>query len=255
MTPPDLVEVLPYSAIAPGYDLIMEHVSYEHWAVFTDKLLHDVHPNPHRILELGCGTGSFAVALQPLRDYDYLGTDRSPEMIAQARRKAEAARIPARFEVQDFTRYAVERPFDASILLYDGLNYVLEPAGLDALFACTFAALSPGGVFFFDQSTPTNSINNEAFFEDEGEADDFTYVRGSHYDRASRLHTTTFEVRAGGQSYFEKHVQRAYTVAEVKAPVERAGFEVVSAFDGFTTEAATDRSERIHWVIRRPTDR
>ncbi|MEZ4699585.1 MAG: class I SAM-dependent methyltransferase [Rhodothermales bacterium] len=252
MNPSDIVEVAPYSAIAQGYDLIMEHVSYEYWATFTDKVLHEHHAEPRRILELGCGTGSFAVALQPLRDYEYVGTDRSPEMIEQARWKAEVEEIPAQFEVQDFTDYAFDEPFDAAVLLYDGLNYVLDPSRLEGLFTCTFAALKPGGLFFFDQSTPANSINNEAFFEDEGEEDDFSYVRGSHYDRETRLHTTTFEVHANGRSYFERHVQRAYTIDDVRAPVLKAGFEIVSAFDGFTTQEANDESERVHWIVRRP---
>jgi len=120
------------------------------------------------------------------------------------------------------------------------------------LFACTFDALKPGGLFFFDQSTPANSINNEAFFEDEGDDDDFSYVRGSHYDRETRLHTTTFEVYVDERAYFERHVQRAYTIDEVRAPVLKAGFEIVTTFDGFTSQAATEISERVHWIVRRP---
>ena len=252
MHTPDLVEVAPYSAIARGYDLIMEHVSYEYWAAFTDKVLHEFHPSPRRILELGCGTGTFAVALQPLRDYDYVGTDRSAEMIDQARVKAGEAEVPARFEVQDFTSFQCDEPFDAVVLLYDGLNYALDIASLEALFACTFAALKPGGLFFFDQSTPANSINNEAYFEDEGDDDDFSYVRGSHYDRETRLHTTTFEVYVDERAYFERHVQRAYTIDEVRAPVLKAGFDIVTTFDGFTSQIATEASERVHWIVRRP---
>ncbi len=252
METPELAEVPPYSVIAQGYDLIMEHVSYDYWAVFTDQLLQTYHPAPRAVVELGCGTGSFALALQPLRDYDYLGTDRSPEMIAIARKKAEEAQVPARFDVNDFTDYRLATPADAIVLLYDGLNYLLHPSGLRKLFSCTFASLAPGGLFFFDQSTPANSINNEAYFEDEGETDTFSYVRGSHYDRNTRLHTTTFEVHANGQTYHERHVQRAYELGDIAPLLEEAGFEIMTTFDGFTSRPATDESERIHWVVRRP---
>jgi hypothetical protein len=167
-------------------------------------------------------------------------------MIDQARVKANEAEVPARFEVQDFTNFQTDVPFDAAVLLYDGLNYALDLASLEALFACTFAALKPSGLFFFDQSTPANSINNEAYFEDEGDDD------GSHYDRETRLHTTTFEVYVDERAYFERHVQRAYTIDEVRQPIIKAGFEILTTFDGFTTQAASEASERVHWIVRRP---
>jgi SAM-dependent methyltransferase len=192
------------------------------------------------------------VHLQPLGEYDYTATDLRPEMIAMAREKAEAESIPLRFAVEDFSDYRVDALHDVVILLYDGLNYLLEEDKVASLFRCTFEALKPGGIFFFDQSTPANSINNEAYFSDEGEIDGFNYVRGSEYDRDTRLHTTTFEITIEGQTYVERHVQRAYLVAPIRTLLEEAGFTVLEAFDGFSARPARETSERIHWVVRKP---
>ncbi|GIV61588.1 class I SAM-dependent methyltransferase [Rhodocaloribacter litoris] len=248
-------QVPPYTVLAAGYDVVMEHVDYALWAAYVHELLERHHGDVETILELGCGTGSLAFELAPLGPYRYAGTDAVPQMIRVARAKAELLGPSIQFEVADFTNYRVQTPVDAVVLLYDGLNYLLEEARLHDLFRCTFRALKPGGLFVFDQSTPANSLNNEAFFEDEGGADAFAFRRTSHYDPGRRLHTTTFEITVAGQSFFEAHVQRAYTMEEVRGPVEAAGFEVVAAYDGFTHEPAHADSERIHWVARRPPAR
>ena len=241
----------PYSALAAGYDVVMAHVDYDHWAAYAHERLQAHHPDLRSILELGCGTGSLALALQPRGPYRYRATDGVPEMIRVARRKAEVAGLPIAFDVADFTDFEVDEPVDAVVLLYDGLNYLLETERVTALLNCAYAALKPGGVFLFDQSTPANSINNAEYFEDEGRAPNFAYQRRSRYDAAARLHTTTFDLNVGGEPFCEQHVQRAYDLDEIRALAQATPFDEIAAYDDFTTDPATDVSERIHWVLRR----
>jgi SAM-dependent methyltransferase len=248
-------EVLPYTALAAGYDVVMEHVEYEAWAEYTHHIIQENHSCPVSILELGCGTGSFAFELQPLGSYRYIGTDSSAAMVRVAREKAKLYGLPIQFEVADFTNFRVDHPVDVAILLYDGMNYLLEEDSVMALLASVYEALKPGGLFFFDQSTPYNSINNEAFFEDEGEADGFSYVRHSSYDRSTRLHTTTFDLQVEGATYYEQHVQRAYDMGEIRMFLKGTAFEQITAFDGFSMDPPSESSERIHWLVRKPHSR
>lgn len=241
----------PYSALAAGYDVVMEHVAYDAWAEYAHGLLQQHHPDPRTLLELGCGTGSLALELQPLGPYDYTGTDASPEMIRVARAKAQLIGAPVRFDVADFTDFRVEEPVDAVVLLYDGLNYLLEEEGVRALLRCAYEALKRGGIFLFDQSTPANSINNEAFFEDTGAAEAFQYVRRSRYDRERRIHTTTFELTIEGRDYEETHRQRAYALGEIRALIRETSFEELAAYNDLSTAPATEATERIHWVLRK----
>lgn len=242
----------PYSALAVGYDLVMAHVDYAGWADHVERLFaaHDV--APARILELGCGTGSLALELQPRGPYAYRATDRAPVMIAVARRKAQAADAAVTFAEADFRTFRVRVPVDAVLLLYDGLNYATAPSQLDALFDGVAKALRPGGVCVVDQSTPANSENNTAYFDDAGSADGFSYERRSTYDPANRLHTTTFTLSVNGRTFTESHVQRAYTRAEVEDRLAATPLRVEGAYDGFSLAPATDASERIHWVLRLP---
>ena len=243
--------VPPYSVLSAGYDVVMAHVDYQLWAEYVHGLLRRHAPAARDVLELGCGTGSFALALQSLGDYRYAATDRSEEMLHVARAKAELEGADVQFEVADFTDFRADPPVDAIVLLYDGLNYLLEMEQVTAVLRCAFTSLRPGGIFLFDVSTPANSENNAAYFEDRGEESEFSYVRTSRYDRDRRLHVTRFELTVSGTSSVEEHVQRAYAMEEIEALVAETGWEEAHAYDGFSTAPATGRTERIHWVLKK----
>lgn len=243
----------PYTILAAGYDFVMSHVDYDFWAEYIFGLLQRHLPDAHTILELGCGTGSLAIALQPLGNYRYLATDKSAAMIEVARVKTDERNANVRFELADFTDFNVDRPVDAILLLYDGLNYLLDLESVRSLMRSAFAALADGGVLIIDQSTPSNSINNEPYFEHSDSLGIFSYVRRSVYDSASRLHRTTLDINVDGKDFREEHVQRAYELPEVEAIASEAGFLVDAAYDSFSTDLASEESERVHWVLRRPS--
>lgn len=245
-------DMAPYSALAVGYDLVMQHVEYDVWAAYLHQLLEQHGTGIDTVLELGCGTGSLALHLQPLGNYEYIGTDRSSQMVRVARIKAAEAGMDLQFEQLDFTTFDVSRPVDAVVLVYDGLNYLLEVDAVQSMMASVWGALRPGGIFCFDQSTPNNSIRHGKDFEDAGEADGFAFVRHSRYDPATRLHTTTFDITIDGRRYHEEHRQRAYTMAEIEQVAHEVGFQHTAAYDNFSFDAATSDSERIHWVVHRP---
>ena len=258
---PRVVE--PYTALAAGYDVVMEHVDYELWADYVTDLLLEHAPDTRSILELGCGTGTLALALQERAEevtgtpagFEYLATDASAEMIRVARAKARLAGRAAgnvTFEVADFASTEAPRPVDAVLLLYDGLNYLLKEEEVARMLARVAAVLRPGGVAILDQSTPANSINNEAFFSDEGQAEDFSYVRRSSYDRETNLHVTEFDLAVEGERFVEHHVQRAYELDEIRTLIEASPLAVEAVYDGFSLDPAGDDAERLHWVLRQP---
>lgn len=254
---PDAPMADPYTDLAAGYDAVMAHVDYPMWAGYVRGLLRRHAPDARSVTELGCGTGSLALALQPMGPapggFDYRGFDGSPAMVAVARAAAERAGRPVTFGVADFREPVPAPPADAVVLLYDGLNYLLDADDVAALFGHVAAALRPGGVAIVDQSTPANSLNHADGFDDAGETDAFRYLRTSRYDAAAELHTTEFTLtRSDGSRTTETHVQRAYPMETVRSLVEASPLAEVTAYDGFSTDPATDETERVHWVLRRP---
>ena len=247
----------PYSVLATGYDLVMDHIDYDQWAAYLFELLRRHGGDVETVVELGGGTGSLARRLQPLGNYEYLLTDGSAAMLDRARAKLDADGSPVRCTQADFTTVSLadlglREPVDAVILVFDGLNYLLEEASVAALFGRIHGLLRPGGVAIVDQSTPANSEERGEEFVDEGARNGFSYVRESEYHPATRRHETLFSLTVDGQSYTERHVQRAYSRTEVRALLEDAPLNVEAAYDAFTTDPAHDRSYRVHWVLRRP---
>ena len=253
------MSVEPYSALAAGYDQVMEHVDYDAWAAYVHTLLRRYADAPTRIVELGGGTGSLALRLQPMGDYDYVLTDGSEAMLNRAREKIATTDVSIRCQEASFTTVTRESlrldgAADAVVLVYDGLNYLLEPSAVATLFRRVHDLLRPGGVAVIDQSTPSNSEDREEDFADEAAVDGFAYVRENQYDPETRRHETTFELLVDGQSVTERHVQRAYTMAEVQALLDDSPLTVEAAYEGVTTAPAHADSPRIHWVLRRPFD-
>jgi SAM-dependent methyltransferase len=242
----------PYSVLAPLYDQITAHVDYEMWAEYLFSLMTRYAPSAQRILELGCGTGSLTYRLRDNLPSEILATDASEEMLAIARAKLPATQTDVRFRQMDFRHMALSETFDVVILAHDGINYLLELEEVATLIENVSAGLDADGVFLFDQSTPSNSINNLTYFDDHWETEQAAYSRSSEYDSARRLHLTRFEIRVGRERTEELHCQRAYRLSEMEKTLKLSSLQIEGCFDAFTLEPATDASERIQWVLSKP---
>ena len=260
-----------YRELAPVYDAVMDHVDYDRWARYVHQCIqtHAVaaleeddtrdRRRPLSVLELGGGTGSLACRLQPLGGYRYVLTDGAAAMVKQARQKIAAETdgvspeavtcAQARFPDIDAPEVVQHAPFDAIVLVYDGLNYLTTPDEVTTCFGRMSELLRTGGIGVVDHATPTNSEDNDAEFTDRGMVDGVSYVRHSRYDATTQQHHTVFEIVRGGQCIREEHTQQTYAPGEIRDCVDRSPLQEVAAYDGFSFNPATDRSHRVHWVL------
>ncbi len=97
-----------------------------------------------RVLEIGCGTGSTAIALAPCVRH-ILATDVSPRMIEIARGKAEAAQIRnVMFEARDIGE--LESPGgEYDVIMAHNVLHLVED--MEAAIADSYRMLKAGGVF------------------------------------------------------------------------------------------------------------
>ncbi|MCA1595126.1 MAG: class I SAM-dependent methyltransferase, partial [Chloroflexi bacterium] len=141
-----------FTRIAPYYDDLMQDVPYAIWLEFILSLAARHDARPRRILDLACGTGTVSQMLA-VRGYEVVGIDGSEPMLEQARRKASLCRAPLEFLQGDLRDFEAPGHFDLVICLYDSLNNILEPEGVQQAFDAVQRSLVPGGLFIFDVNT------------------------------------------------------------------------------------------------------
>ena len=244
---------LPYSELAQIYDHVMRHVDYIRWADYIQSVFTRFEATPKDVLELACGTGAMACILDD-RGYCMTGIDRSESMIAVAKRKSVDSRRTIRFQVGDMVRMPVSGSFDAVLCLYDSINYVVDEADIAAMLKGLRRVLNADGLFVFDVCTEINSrryFHNQVDQESKG---DFSYVRRCEYVPETRIQINEFQFTFNreGKRYStrERHEQRIYPVARLKEICQESGYRVLGAFDGFSFEEASEKSNRVHYVVR-----
>jgi len=246
-----VVHVAPYEKLAAIYDHVMRHVDYRQWAEYVVHLIGLWHPEARDILDVSCGTGNLLVHL---RQYPYrlYGCDASFPMIRKAVQKAELEGCP--LWCGDMTRIGLRRSVDVLLCLYDSVNYLLEEEDLRRFLAEAHAAIAPDGLLIFDVCTEHNSLEFFYNYYDHEKHETFWYDRWSHYDRRERIQFTEFKIRFRDDPnvYLEVHRQRIYPVPRFLKLIEESPLELMATYHMFTTQPATARSNRIHFVLKKP---
>ncbi len=246
-----------FTAIAPYYDLLMRDVPYRGWVEYLHQLLEARGFEPHRILDLACGTGSVSEILVG-QGFEVVGVDVSEAMVERARTKAEGKGITVEYHVQDASVLQVpgER-FDLCVSFFDSLNYIEEPAKLQMAIFSVYEHLRPGGLFVFD----VNSVFalEGGFFDQDNTASNarLRYVWRSEYDAESRLCTVHMRFFLRGrdgidQEFRETHVQFAYEEEELRQMLSTAGFYRIETYNAYSLLPVRPTSDRIFFVAERP---
>jgi SAM-dependent methyltransferase len=138
-----------YAVLAPAYDLLTARYQYPTWLAAIERLARRYGLAGRRVLDVGCGTGkSFMPLLE--RGFEVSACDISPEMVAEARRKAEGR---ADVRVADMRRLPVLGQFDLIICLNDGLNHLLRTDEVRETLKAFHKNLAPDGLLVFDVTT------------------------------------------------------------------------------------------------------
>jgi len=234
-----------YSGFAYLYDLLMNDIPYSAWADYIDNALKRYlgdDPKGRIVVDLACGTGNITLLLAQ-KGYDMIGVDISTDMLTQAQAKVTDEKIL--FLAQDMRELDLYGTVDAVICTCDSLNYILDEAELEAVFARVKMFLNPGGVFIFDMNTEykfKELLGGKSFTaKTEGAA----YVWDNHFDADTGINKYHVVFSPEDSKPFEEiHYQRAYLPNMVWNLLQKAGFKSVKTFDGYTNNPPGERCIR-----------
>lgn len=264
-----------YTGFAEVYDLFMDNIPYEEWAQYVLKLLADNGVNAEIenpvIVDLGCGTGTFTELLSSF-GFQMIGIDQSEEMLMIANNKKiannraweesddfqadESEELDSTiYSLQDMRDFAVPEPVSAVVSICDSMNYILETEELVQVFQCVKEALDKNGVFLFDMKTQhfyRDVLGENTIAENREEA---AFIWDNYYyeeESINEYELTLFIEEENGfyRKYEETHVQRGYTIEEVKRAIQTAGMNIIHIYDAFTQNPPTEESERVYFVVK-----
>jgi len=167
MTPitPDSEAARAYAVLAPVYDVLTADYAHGPWLSALERVAVRHGLAGRRLLDVGCGTGkSFLPMLE--RGFEVTACDISPEMIAEARRKAGRR---AELHVADMRQLPVLGEFDLIWCLDDAMNHLLGPDEVAQALEGFAANLAPGGLLVFDVNTLVayRSVPDVVYADDE----------------------------------------------------------------------------------------
>ena len=243
-----------YDFLAGCYDRLTYDVDYSAWADYIEKHFAKT-PLPGRtVLDLACGTGSLTRELA-LRGYEMIGADQSPEMLAEAAEKNRgAAPIEPIFLCQSMEKLDLYGTIDACVCCLDSVNYVTDPKKLARAFQRVHLFLMPGGLFLFDVNTPEKlaGLDGQVFLDETEDAycvwrAEFSRRICTYFMDIFRLDPSTGQWDRGE----ELHRERAYTVEELTAMLEQAGFSQVRTYGELKLRPPRPGEQRIFFTARK----
>ena len=235
-----------YEKFARVYDELMDNVPYEEWAQFILNLLQDRKITEGLVLELGCGTGKLMTLLGKA-GFDMIGVDNSVEMLQIAREKTSQDFL---YLLQDMREFELYGTVKAIISVCDSVNYITKKEELRKVFQLVNNYLDPEGLFIFDFNTEykyRELIGETVIAEDR---EDVSFIWFNEYDEESHLNDIDLKVfvQEEGDIYRkfqEEHIQRGYTLDEIKQLLEESGLIFLEAYEEYTTQAPQMDSGRI----------
>lgn len=282
-----------YSDFAYLYDTFMEDVPYEMWAEIITELIERYSIADRKsILDLGCGTGTLT-SLMAKKGYNMTGADYSVDMLSVARNKAIQSGDDILYICQDMRELELPNPVDAVICVCDSINYMTSDEDMDAVMNGVYANLKKDGLFILDFNTlyKYETVIGDTTIAENRE--DCSFIWENYFDPETHIneYDVTFFAKVGagadgysdrqedtegctdGQGYAgaedeelfrrftETHVQKGYTLSEMRTFAKKAGFSIVAEYEASDSDgefisfedlkSPDEESERIYLVLKK----
>ncbi len=245
-----------YDFLAGCYDRLTYDVDYAAWADYIEKHFARRGLPGKTVLDLACGTGSLTHELA-LRGYEMIGVDLSAEMLAEAAEKNRGVGpIEPIFLCQSMDKLDLYGTIDACVCCLDSVNYVTRPQLLQKAFERVHLFLMPGGLFLFDVNTPQKlqAMDGQVFLD---ETEDTYCVWRGEFSRRSGICSYFMDIfRLDEETGLwergeELHQERAYSLEELTAMLEQAGFRDIKTYGELKMRPPVQGEGRVFFAARK----
>jgi SAM-dependent methyltransferase len=225
-----------YERWARYYDTLYRgYADYEGDVAFLEAVFGRYRVAPTSILDIACGTGSHAVILAR-RGREVTGLDRSPKMLAIARKKARRVRPRPRFIRAEMESFRLGRTFDAAICMFGGFGYLVRRPDAARCLRNVYAHLAPRGLFVFEYwQTSGVRPGTEGWIVQKSHELEVLRLSEGAFDRRRSLLAIDFQFlvlrgRTVVDRFAERHTIRTYSRRELRSLLQDSGFARVGDF-------------------------
>ncbi len=229
-----------YSTFAWAYDSLVEGPVKERADFIVAQLRQRQVATGARLLDAGCGTGTYAIAMAE-RGFYVIGIDSSAELIAEAKRKSSMAGTSVDFVVGDILELPEEIFVDA-ILCRGVLNDLVKSDSRWAVFPSFARVMPEGGIMIIDvrewDSTvirkTVNPILEKTVITEKGSLT-FRSVTKLRPETLSLLVSETHVLQAsqGEETALFDFEMKCWTQKELRALLVAAGFSEIEYFGDY----------------------
>lgn len=242
-----------YTYLSDFYDLFMDNLPYNEWTKFIISTLKAHNVDNGLILDLGCGTGIISEKLSEY-GYELIGIDNSEEMLSVALDKKYLSGHDILYLCQDMREFELYGTVKAVVCICDSLNYILKNDELVKIFQLVNNYLDPKGLFIFDITTEKkfDQIADCVIAENREEC---SFIWENSYEKTSKInqYDLTLFIKDDNGKYDkveETHIQKVYTLDEIKEALNLSGLEFIGEYHDFTNQPPNEDSERICIIAR-----
>ena len=241
-----------YTVYAWAYDLLIPGPVADRVAFIQAQLARRQVLQSARVLDAGCGTGSYSIALAE-RGYTVTGLDSSADLIAEAKRKAEKRGVRIEFVLGDILKPPAGLTVDA-IFCRGVLNDLTEERSRRRVFFSFASAMHQAGVLILDvrewNTTVARKTENPVYERTvQTERGKLTFRSVTELQPETRSlvisETHVLESPDGRQVTPFGFVMKCWTQEELVDYLAAAGFDSAEYFGDYDSEQAVGVTDRL----------
>lgn len=226
------------------YDLMFCPDHFAEAEAQAPKLLELAGVRPESVLDLGCGPGRHALPMARA-GCRVTAVDASEFLLADLRRRADAAKLEIRTEQADMRSYRVTEAFDLVLLMWTSFGYFEAEADHRRVLDNIRAGLRPGGRLLLDLVGLEYLCRNlQPVHLTELDDGRILVERPVLTEAMTRLDNEWLLIE-GDRVHRAAFSHRVWSAGEIRALLNAAGFEVIGIHGNIEGEDYALDSERM----------